>query len=299
MITNPAQVTGLLQAFLDVLNQGYRILEPSAFWLLFQFGQWYLLMAIIAILMRATNPADVLAGFMLSLLKFLFYQMLVVNWRVLCDGFAGAMMAIGAMVGGGGLTANDILNAGHIMGLGWRTTAPILAHWQRISTLWDVMGAPTDFVLFGLAVLASLVAFFVLAVQIILAVIEFKVISVLAEPLLAFGLFQPTQFIAEAVVKGTVAGAVRLGAMALIVGIIVPIIHVLGVNPDPRVPTYWIALNTAAGSLLLMIAAWKAPSYAASLLGGAAAQAAGDLFALIGSIGYGTVRGVRAVAARA
>jgi type IV secretion system protein TrbL len=298
VITNPAQVTELLRAFLDVLNEGYGLLEPSTFWLLMQFGKWYLVMALIAVLMRATNPAEVLLGFGLSLLKFLFYQVLTVNWRALCDGFAGAMMALGAMVGGGGLTPDDILNAGRIMGLGWRTTQPILAHWQRISGLWDALGAPTDFLLFAVGVLASLVAFFILAVQIVLAVIEFKVISVLAEPLLAFGLFQPTQFIAEAVVKGTVAGAVRLGATALVIGIIIPIINTLGL-PPARVPTYWIALNTAAGSLLLMLAAWKVPAYASSLLGGAAAQAAGDLFAMVGAIGYGTVRGVRAVTSRA
>lgn len=298
MITTPSDVTDLVQAFIDVLNDGYLLLMPSSLWLLQQFGQWYLLMAVIAILMRATHPGEVLVGFLLALLKFLFYQLLVVNWRALCDGFAGAMMALAALLSANAVTANDVLNAGRIMGLGWYITGPIMDHLQRLSSLWDIIGAPFDLVMFFLAAMAMIVAFFLIGAQIVLAMIEFKVITVLAEPLLAFGLFQPTQFIAEAVVKGAVAGAVRLGAMAVIIGIIIPLIDRLGLPPG-RVPTYWISLNMAAGSVLIMLMSWKAPGYASSLLSGTVGQAVGDLLALIGSIGYGGVRGVRAVVARA
>lgn len=128
-------------------------------------------------------------------------------------------MTNGLTAGGGTLSADDLLKPGKLAGIGFTAAWPLL---DQVS---KVMGFTTFFdnfltivvLLFAWAIV--IIAFFILAVQMFVCILEFKLTTLAGFILVPFALWNRTNFLAERVLGNVVSSGVKVMVLAVIVGI--------------------------------------------------------------------------------
>ncbi|MBN9677979.1 P-type conjugative transfer protein TrbL [Salipiger bermudensis] len=147
------------------------------------------------------------------------FAWLISNWNSLAaivfDSFAG----LGLLASGTGFSPADLLRPGRVAQTGLDAGRPLLE-----STA-DLMGFVAFFenfiqiacLLFAWALV--LLAFFLLAVQLFVTLIEFKLTTLAGFVLTPFGLFGKTAFMAERVLGNVVSSGIKVLVLAVIIGI--------------------------------------------------------------------------------
>ncbi|MAP96023.1 MAG: P-type conjugative transfer protein TrbL, partial [Ponticaulis sp.] len=141
------------------------------------------------------------------------------NWnalaRIVFESFAG----LGLIASGGSLSPGELLQPGRIAEIGLDAGRPILA------SISDLMGFVSFFenflqiVILLFAWLVVLLSFFILAIQLFVTLIEFKLATLAGFILVPFGLFNKTAFMAERVLGLVISSGVKVLVLAVIVGI--------------------------------------------------------------------------------
>jgi type IV secretion system protein TrbL len=147
------------------------------------------------------------------------FAYLIGNWnslaRVVFESFAG----LGLKASGTGLASADFLRPGRIAQVGLDAGRPIL---QSISQLMGYVSFFENFVQIAVLLFAWIVvlmAFFILAIQLFVTLIEFKLTTLAGFVLIPFGLFGRTAFAAERVLGSVISSGVKVLVLAVIVGI--------------------------------------------------------------------------------
>lgn len=162
---------------------------------------------------------DIVARLVKKTLFVAVFAYLIGNWnhlaRIVFESFAG----LGLKASGTGLSAGDFVHPGKIAQVGLDAGRPIL---DSISNLMGYISFFENFVqivvlLFAWAVV--LLAFFILAIQLFVTLIEFKLTTLAGFVLLPFGLFGKTAFAAERVLGNVVSSGIKVLVLAVIVGI--------------------------------------------------------------------------------
>ncbi|MFC7333884.1 type IV secretion system protein [Rhodocista pekingensis] len=154
---------------------------------------------------------------------------------------------------------------GAIARLGLSAASPLM--WRV-----EEMLGPVDFflnfleiVLFLLAALIVLVSFAVLAIQVFLAFLEFRILSLAAYLAIPFAVLGPTSFVAERAIGYVAASALKLLVLGLMItlagGMLLTIEFVGDASLDQ-------ALGVALLSVAIFLLAVKAPRAAAGLING-------------------------------
>src|SRR6202000_233283 len=162
---------------------------------------------------------DVLARLIKKTLFVGVFAFLIGSWnsfaRIIFDSFAG----LGLKASGTGLSSADFLRPGKIAQVGLDAGRPILA------SVSGLMGYVSFFENFGqiavflFAWIVVLLAFFILAIQLFITLIEFKLTTLAGFVLIPFGLFGKTVFAAERVLGNVISSGVKVLVLAVIVGI--------------------------------------------------------------------------------
>ena len=135
--------------------------------------------------------------------------------NIIFDSFAG----LGLTASGASMTADDLMRPGFVAATGFNAGYPLL---DAISELTGPIGFFTNIVLiavFFLAWLITLFAFFFLAIQLFVTIIEFKLTTLAGFVLVPFALWNKTSFLAERVLGNVIASGIKLMVLAIIVGI--------------------------------------------------------------------------------
>ena len=147
------------------------------------------------------------------------FAYIIGNWnalaRIVFESFAG----LGLKASGTGFIAAELLQPGRVAQVGFDAGRPIL---ESISGLMGYVGFFENFVqIIGLllAWMIVLLAFFVLAIQLFVTLIEFKLATLCGFVLIPFGLFGKTAFMAERVLGHVVSSGIKVLVLAVIVGI--------------------------------------------------------------------------------
>ena len=203
------------------------------------------------------------------LLKFGFFVVLVRNLKWFTETFMNWVVWAGLQIGGGTIDVPTFLSPGNIMLMGTQTTTPLLEYIQNLQgPVSSIINGPTILAMTIMMLIAWL-CFFLIAAHIIIALIEFQLLSVMGLILLPWGVFRHTAFLAEGIVGGIVGSAVRLGVLAAITSIIVPVLasQQLPIATSTGNIPWQAALALCAAAGVMLIISWKAPNYAAALLG--------------------------------
>lgn len=147
------------------------------------------------------------------------FAYIIGNWnalaRIVFESFAG----LGLVATGGALGAAELLQPGRIAEVGLEAGQPILA---SIADLMGFVSFFENFIQIAILMFAWIVvvlAFFILAIQLFVTLIEFKLATLAGFILVPFGLFNKTAFMAERVLGLVISSGVKVLVLAVIVGI--------------------------------------------------------------------------------
>lgn len=166
----------------------------------------------------------------------------------------------------------------------------------------DVMGNMADALILGLAMIGIMLAFAILALQIIVSLLEFKIVTLGGFVLLPFGIWNKTAFLAERPLGYVVSSGLKVLALAIVVSGARTIFDQLQPSANPDI---YEALTLLVAALLLAMLAIFIPNLASALvtggpaLGAGAALTSGLAVAGAGALVAGGVAGAGAMAGRA
>ena len=147
------------------------------------------------------------------------FAYIIGNWnnlsRIVFESFAG----LGLKASGTGFTIEDLLRPGKVAQTGLDAGRPLL---DSISNLMGWIAFFENFIqiaclLFAWALI--LLAFFILAVQLFITLIEFKLTTLAGFVLIPFGLFGKSAFMAERVLGNVISSGIKVLVLAVIIGI--------------------------------------------------------------------------------
>ena len=251
-------LTLTLQNFITALSGAYGRLASDANSLL------SILVGIEVVLLglwSALGGGDNVVGVFKRILHIGAWVWIVKSYPTLSKALVDSLVQAGLKAGGGTGDVSLIMDPSRLAGYGLDATAPLT---QKLADL-GMTDLP-DLIVFGFGYLAILACFFIMAINVFLAVLEYYVFAALAGIFLPFGLFEPTKFLAEKAIGAVVSAGVKLMVLALVTSVIDPVlsaIHFQG--PQITFNELWSVFLTVCA---LMFLCWKAPSLASSLLGG-------------------------------
>jgi len=218
-----------------------------------------------------------------------FFALLLNNFKGLADIIFQSFAGLGLKASGTAMTAADLMRPGFVASAGFTASRPLL---EKAGELIGITTFFSNFVTIAVLMLAwviVLLAFFVLAVQLFIAIIEFKLTTLAGFVLVPFALFGQTAFLAERVLGNVISSGIKLMVLAIVVGIGSSIFGTL------VRPTADITLSQAASTILAAIAVFGlaifVPGIAAGLITGAPQLGAGAAVATTAAAGGTLVAG--------
>ncbi|MDY1261817.1 P-type conjugative transfer protein TrbL [Pseudomonas aeruginosa] len=212
------------------------------------------------------------------------------NWlaSIVFRSFAGL-----GLTATGSLSMETFLQPGRLAKTGIDAGMPILDQISEMAGFPEVFINMTPIVVMFLAWLVVIVCFFVLAVQLFITLIEFKLTTLAGFVLVPFALWNKTAFLAEKVLGNVVSSGVKVLVLAVIVGIGTGLFAEFQVTPDE--PSIDHALVVMLASLALLTLGIYGPGIATGLISGGPQLGAGAMAgAALGAAGTAVAVGAAA-----
>jgi len=247
----------------------------------------------LAALFWAWAQDDVTARLVKKTLYVGFFAFLIGNFHALSLIVLKSFSGLGLKASGAGISADDFLRPGKLAALGISSCKPILQAASELGGFPGFFENIVQIVILLAVALLVIVAFFVIAVQIFVVLIEFKLATLAGFVLVPFGLFGRTAFLAERVLGAVIASGVKVMVLAVIVGIGSSLFSEFNSTAAGQ-PTLEEVLAMALAALTLLGLSIFGPGIASGLVSGAPQLGAGAV------VGTGlTVAGMAMVGAGA
>lgn len=147
------------------------------------------------------------------------FAYIIGNWnnlaRIIFESFAG----LGLKASGTGFTTADLLRPGKVAQTGLDAGRPILDSISDLMGYWSFFENFIQIACMFFAWVLVLLAFFILAIQLFVTLIEFKLTTLAGFVLIPFGLFGKSAFMAERVLGNVISSGIKVLVLAVIVGI--------------------------------------------------------------------------------
>lgn len=255
---DPSSLNSFLDQFLSLADSGFGLIQGDV---------TYVLNALIAISITLAGAQWALAGeapmapFFRKVLFVGFFAFLVNNWASLSTIIVRSGAQLGLNAGGNGMSMADLHNPGRVGQIGVELFGRTAAMAEGMNIFTDAFAIATIWVS---AVLVML-GFFVLAMQLFVSLIAFKLGSLAAFVALPWGVFNGTSWVAERPL-GWVAGcAIRLFVLAFIASIAITFVNTL---PATFTLNAGGVLNIFLFGLTVLALAWFAPMLASEVVQG-------------------------------
>ena len=213
------------------------------------------------------------------------------NWLagIVFRSFAG----LGLTATGSAITLENFLQPGRLAKTGIDAGAPILEQVGEMAGFPEVFVNLDAIAVMFLAWLVVVLCFFVLAIQLFITLIEFKLTTLAGFVLVPFALWNKTSFLAEKVLGNVVSAGIKVLVLAVIVGIGSGLFAEFQVHPDE--PSINHALVIMLASLTLLALGIFGPGIATGLVSGAPQLGAGAMAgAAVGAAGTAVAVGAAA-----
>lgn len=219
------------------------------------------------------------------------FAYIIGNWNnlanIVFDSFAG----LGLKGSGTSFTVQDLLRPGKVAQTGLDAARPLL---ESISDLMGWIAFFENFIQIACLLFAwalVLLAFFILAVQLFVTLIEFKLTTLAGFVLIPFGLFGKTAFMAERVLGNVVSSGIKVLVLAVIIGIGSTLFSQFTAGFGGQTPSIDDAMAVVLAALSLLGLGIFGPGIASGLVSGGPQLGAGA------AVGTGLAVGGAALAA--
>ncbi|MEQ1929534.1 MAG: P-type conjugative transfer protein TrbL, partial [Parvularculaceae bacterium] len=252
---------------------------------------------VLAGLFWSMNGVDnVIGQFVKKVLYVGAFAFIINNFRLLADIIFASFAGLGLVATGTTLTAADLMKPGFVADTGYTAAYPLLTEANAL------LGFPSffdNFVTIAIIILAWVIvlfAFFILAIQLFVTIIEFKLTTLAGFVLVPFALWNKTSFLAERVLGNVVASGIKLMVLAIIVGIGSTIFGSITAAFPAGAVTLEDAAATILAALSMLALGIFGPGIATGLVSGAPQLGAGAAVATMAGTGA-ALAGAGAIAA--
>jgi len=260
--SGPDLVNDVANQYINAINNGFGLIKGDVTWLL---NVLIVLSVMWSAVLWAMSDDNVLAEFARKVVFIGVFAWLVQNWQTLTDDLASSFMNLGLEAGGFQGTSFYTQQPGNIAYLGYTTAQPLMDQIGRLCGPVAFFKNFPEIIFLAIAVVAIIVAFCVVTIQVVLALLTFKFGSLAAFVLVPFAVLAKTAFIAERPLGWVVGSGVRLMVLTLVMGIGNNIFQGLALPSGSTVTTYQ-AFCIALAALLLMVLSMVASRLATDLI---------------------------------
>jgi type IV secretion system protein TrbL len=300
MAVSPQTANDLMVVFSNTVSAGFDALSGAVNGV---FGLMIaLVVALTGIRWALSSNREVLAAGFGKVLLIGAFAYLINDWQALSQTLWNGFVDLGLTAGGGSLSRGDFLNPGAVLHQGWQIVKALGETPAPVDDPLDVMGNLADALILGLAMIGIMLAFAVLALQIIVTLLEFKIVTLGGFVLLPFGIWSKSSFLAERPLGYVAASGLKVLALAIVVSGARSVFEQLQPSANPDM---YEALAILAAALLLAMLSLFIPSLASALvtggpaLGAGAALSGGLAVAAGGALTAGAIAGAGTVLGRA
>ena len=272
---DPTVIDEFLLDYTLAINSGFGFIEGD---IQFLASVMITISLVMAGLFWALKGEDVMVPFLKKVLLIGFFAFLINNWTDLMGVISNSFVDLGIKAGGNTISTDVFFSPAAIASMG-------MEFWKYFGQTMNQLTGPIAFfenivplsVLFltGMIVLA---AFFVMALQVFVTLVMFKLVTLAAFVLVPFGLLKHTNFMSERALGLVVSYGLKFLTLALIISIGYSVFNEL----QPIVPiSISEAFSICLAALALMMLAMHAPAVASELITGGPQLGAGAMGASI------------------
>jgi len=218
---------------------------------------------------------DVMAKLIRKVLYVGAFAYIIGNFNMLAGIVFRSFAGLGLTATGSTVSMETFLQPGHLAKTAIAAGMPILKQISDMAGFPEVFINLTPIVVMFLAWLTVIVCFFVLAVQLFITMIEFKLTALAGFVLVPFALWNKTSFLAEKVLGNVVSSGVKVLVLAVIVGIGTGLFAEFPTMPSE--PSVDHALVVMLASLAMLALGIFGPGIATGLVSGAPQLGAGAM----------------------
>jgi len=213
------------------------------------------------------------------------FAYIIGNFNMLAGIVFKSFAGLGLVASGSTITQAEFLQPGRLAQVGIDAGKPILAQIKDMAGFPEVFVNIDPIVVMFLAWLVVVMSFFILAIQLFVTLLEFKLTTLAGFVLVPFALWNKTSFLAEKVLGNVVSSGIKVLVLAVIVGIGSGLFAEFKVAPNA--PSIDHAVVVMLASLTLLALGIFGPGVATGLVSGApqlgAGAAAGTALGVAGS----------------
>ena len=283
-------IDGFLADFIQYIDSGFGLLGPDvAFLTTVLIG---IDITLAGLFWAMGGEDNVIGRFLRKILFVGAFAFILNSFALLADIVFHSFAAAGLTAGGGMITADDLLKPGKLASTGFS------AAWPLLDQVAQLMGFTTFFdnfltiavLLFAWAIVIA--AFFILAVQMFVTILEFKLTALAGFILVPFALWNRTSFLAERVLGAVVSSGIKVMVLAVIVGIGSGYFAEFTAAIKGQEPDIGQAMSLVLASLTLFGLGIFGPAVAAGLVSGAPQLGAGAAVGtMAGAAGLAAIAG--------
>jgi len=272
-VTDLGVIDRFLQAFIRYIDSGFGLLGGDVRFLTATLIGIDITLA--GLFWAMGGEDNVLGRFLRKILYIGAFAFILNSFSLLADIIFRSFAQAGLTAGGGTLSADDLLRPGMVASTGFS------AAWPLLDQAADMMGFVSFFenfltiavLLFAWAIV--ILTFFILAVQMFVTILEFKLTSLAGFILVPFALWNRTSFLAERVLGNVVSSGIKVMVLAVIVGIGSGFFAEFASAMQGREPDLGAAMSLMLGALALFGLGIFGPGIASGLVAGAPQLGAG------------------------
>jgi type IV secretion system protein TrbL len=213
------------------------------------------------------------------------FAYIIGNWNNLAQIVFESFAGLGLQASGTGFSAQDLMRPGRVAQTGLDAGRPLL---ESISDLMGPIAFFENFIQIACLLFAwalVLLAFFILAIQLFITLIEFKLTTLAGFVLIPFGLFGKTAFMAERVLGNVISSGIKVLVLAVIIGIGSTLFSQFTAGFGGQTPTIDDAMAIVLAALSLLGLGIFGPGIANGIVSGGPQLGAGS------AVGTGLVAG--------
>ncbi len=260
-----------LDTFSRYIDSGFGLLQPEIA---------YLSTTLVAIditlagLFWAMGGDEVMPRLIKKILYVGAFAFIIGNFNFLAGVIFNSFAGLGLKASGGSISASQLLQPGRLAQVGVQAGQPMLTEIGKLAGFPSVFTHVDIIVVLFIAWIIVIISFFVLAVQLFVSVLEFKLTTLAGFVLVPFALWGKTSFLAEKVLGNVVASGIKVMVLAVIVGIGTGLFSQFqsAAGTDPNISD---ALAIVLGAVTLLGLGIFGPGIATGLVSGAPQLGAG------------------------
>ena len=221
------------------------------------------------------SEQDIMIRFVRKILYVGAFAYILTNFASLSTIIFNSFSALGLKAGGGTMSAADLLKPGKLAGTGFSAAWPLLQQASQLTGFTTFFDNVLEILVLVLAWAIVVLAFFILAVQMFVCILEFKLTTLAGFVLVPFAFWNRTSFLAERVLGGVVSSGIKVMVLAVIVGIGSNYFAEFAAALQGKEPDIGQAMSLVLASLAMFGLGIYGPSIASGLVAGAPQLGAG------------------------